>query len=37
MGVREINHGRRQHWEWIPVGAVRRFTDSEWDIWEYWR
>lgn len=28
---------RHPHWAWIPAGNVRRVTDSEWDIWEYWR
>jgi hypothetical protein len=27
----------RPHWAWVPAGSVRRVTDSEWDIWEYWR
>ena len=28
---------RRPHWTWVPSGSVRRVTDSESDIWEYWR
>lgn len=29
--------GHHPHWAWIPAGNVRRVTDSEWDIEEYWR
>jgi hypothetical protein len=29
--------GRHSHWAWIPAGNVERVTDSDWDIWEYWR
>lgn len=25
------------HWAWIPVGNVRRLTDSDWDIIQYHR
>lgn len=28
---------RRPHWAWIPTNHVRHVTDSEWDIFEYWR
>lgn len=28
---------RHLNWAWIPVGNVRRLTDSEWDITEYQR
>lgn len=35
--VRWEDDYRRPHHAWVPVGKVRRVTDSEWDIWEYHR
>jgi hypothetical protein len=34
--VRWEDHEHNSRHAWIPVGFVRRVTDSEWDIWEYW-
>lgn len=35
--VRWEDDDRRPHHAWIPAGSVRLVTDSDWDVWEYWR